>query len=189
MIHPFSDELFAHYVACWDGEPVVKRWKRGPFWELPAAFCVLEFPPGRVRQMWTYATCAMSLPTDDARLELHLFSPVQNEGLVELLTVVAHYHRTGASLGLGHTVNFGRPWLPQSACDHGLISLPYLDGPRLEEFHSQAGGGLVECLWLVPITRAERQFNIDHGLEALERRLEAAKFNYLDPLRASVLDD
>jgi hypothetical protein len=42
----------------------------------------------------------------------------------------------------------------------------------------------VDCLWRVPITKAERQFKIDHGLKALERRLEAATFNYLDSLRA-----
>jgi hypothetical protein len=186
MTHPFSDELVAHYVACWGGEPVVKRWEHGPFWEMPAVFSVLEFSPGRERKMWTYATCAMSLPADDARLELHLFSPVQSERHVEMLTVVAHYHRTGSRLGLGHTVNFGRPWLPQSSCDHGLISRPYLDGPRLEQFQSQAG--LVECLWLLPITQAERQFKIDHGLEALEKRFEAAKFNYIDPLRTGVVE-
>jgi Suppressor of fused protein (SUFU) len=186
MKHTFPDEQIAHYVACWGGEPVVKRWERGPFWDLRAAFAVLEFAPGRARNMWTYATCAMSLPSDPERLELHLFSPVQSEQHVELLTAVAHYHRTEASLGLGHTVDFGRPWLPQSNCDHGLISLPYLDGPRLKDFQSQAGGVRVECLWLVPITRGERQFKIDHGLEALECRFEAAKFNYLDPRRASV---
>jgi hypothetical protein len=188
MTQRFSDELIAHYIACWGGEPVVRRREHGPFWELPAAFCVLEFAPSRARGMWTYATCCMSLPTDEQRIELHLFSPVQSERHGELLTVVAHYHRTGAPLGLGHTVNFGRPWLPRSNCEHGLISLPYLDGPRLEEFHLQAGGGRVECLWLVPITRGERQFKIDHGLKALERRFEAAKFNYLDSLRASVVE-
>lgn len=46
--------------------------------------------------------------------------------------MTAHFHRTGSALGLGHTVNFGRPWLPGSSCTHGLVSLPYLFGPELE---------------------------------------------------------
>ena len=143
----------------------------------------------RARGMWTYADLLDVAPDGRAAIGTAFVSPVQSERHVELLTVVAHYHRTGASLGLGHTVNFGGPWLPRSNCEHGLISLPYLDGPRLEEFHPQAGGGRVECLWLVSITRGERQFKIDHGLEALERRFEAAKFNYLDPRRASVVGE
>jgi hypothetical protein len=84
--------------------------------------------------MWTYATSGMSRPGDATPLELHLFSPERSEQLVELLMAIAHYHRTGSTLGLGASVNFGRPWLSGSDCSFGLISLPYLDGPALENF-------------------------------------------------------
>jgi hypothetical protein len=57
------------------------------------------------------------------------------------VTAIAHFHRTGSALGLGHTVNFGRPWLPTSSCTHGLGSLPYLDGPDLEWLHHSILGG------------------------------------------------
>src|SRR5262245_31575846 len=100
--------------------------------ELPAAFAVLEFAPSSKRDMWTYATCGMSQPGDAYPLELHLFASSPARDLTELLTAVAHYHRTGNPLGIGHTVNFGRPWLPGSLCEFGLLSLPYLDGPSLE---------------------------------------------------------
>ncbi|MDO3413298.1 hypothetical protein QWJ34_26335 [Saccharibacillus sp. CPCC 101409] len=43
------------------------------------------------------------------RIELHLFAPQEHDFPIELLTVVAHYHYTGRSLGLGHAVNFGAP--------------------------------------------------------------------------------
>lgn len=95
------------------------------------------------------------------------------------------YHVTGASLGLGHTVSFGRPWLPGSLCDHGLLSLPYLDGPDLEHLH--AGGVHARCLWLIPITCQERDFKKEHGLEALEREFDRPGFDYLDPGRQSVV--
>jgi hypothetical protein len=104
------------------------------------------------RDMWTYATCSVSTALDEEPIELHLFSPVQAEELVELLTVVAHFHITGARLGLGHTVNFGRPWLPGSRCSFGLISHPYLDGPSLEVARGPAFRREVRCLWLIPIT-------------------------------------
>jgi len=136
--------------------------------------------------MTAYATRCMSQPEDEARLEIHLLTGREKETdpeLVELLTVTAHYHRTGTRLGLGHTVNFGRPWRPGSACTHGLLSLPYLDGPRLEWLAEPR----VQFLWLIPITAAELLFKKQHGLEALEERFEAAQFDYLDPLRPSVV--
>jgi hypothetical protein len=118
-------------------------------------------------------------------IELHLFSPIKSEAHVELLTAVAHYHLTGEYLGLGHTVNFGRPWLPESECDHGLVSLPYLDGPNLEWLNIE--GRAIRFLWLIPITKAEVKFKRTQGLEALEEIFEATSFDYLDPLRKSVV--
>ncbi|HXE53661.1 MAG TPA: suppressor of fused domain protein [Tepidisphaeraceae bacterium] len=119
-------------------------------------------------------------------VELHLFSPVECDGHIELLTALAHYHRTGEPVGLGHTVNFGRPWLPGSACNHGLISLPYLDGRSLEEFRL-AGVGSIHFLWLIPITQSEREYKMTFGLEALEEKFDAAKLDYLNPCRPSVI--
>jgi hypothetical protein len=40
---------------------------------------------------------------------------------------------------------------------------------------------------MVPITPAELLFKKQEGLEALEERFEAAQFDFLDPLRASVI--
>ena len=95
---------------------------------------------------------------------------------LETLTMVAHFHRAfasdGARLGVGHTVNFGRPWLPESRCSYG---------PQLEI------GAQCRVLWLLPITAEERAFKIEAGLEALEQKFEAAPFDYADPLRASVV--
>ena len=127
----------------------------------------------------------MSEESDADPLELHLFSPIESAEHVELLTVTAHFHRTGGRLALGHTVNFGRPWLESSECTYGLISLPYLDGPTLEVL--RLNSKTVRFLWLVPVTQREVEFKKRHGQEALETRLEAAKFNCLDPKRSSVV--
>jgi hypothetical protein len=135
--------------------------------------------------MWSYATCGMCCQPDAVALELHLFSPVETESHVELLTSVAHYHLTGAYLDLGHVVNFGRPWLPNSLCGHGLVSLPYLDGSRLEWLSSRVG--TVRFLWLLPITSQEAKFCSENGLEFLERKFESESFDYLNPLRSSVI--
>ena len=162
---------------------VEKRWNAGPVQELGPEFRVLQFAPRKDRDMWTYATVGMSSPTVVPAVELHLFTSQADESQVELLTVIAHYHRTGARLDCDHTVNFGRPWQVGSTCEFGLLSLPYLDGPKLENL--QIGDLPFRCLWLIPMTRAERDFKKQNGLAALEERWEAKQFNYLDPKRAS----
>jgi hypothetical protein len=104
---------------------------------------------------------------------------------LETLTSVAHFHRSfasdGARLGVGHTVNLGRPWLPASRCSYGLVSRPYTYGSQIES------ASQCRVLWLLPITAEERAYKIEAGLEALEQKFEAALFDYTDPLRASVV--
>lgn len=73
--------------------------------------------------------------------------------------------------------------MDHSACTYGLISLPYLDGPSLEWNADRS----VRFLWLIPITKAERDFKMKNGLEVLEARFEEMGFDYADPARASVV--
>lgn len=185
MISDHAAQVAKHYQCFWHARPTVKRWDRGPVFDLSPGFCVLEFPPRPSRRAWTYATCCMSDPQDPNGIELHLFSPQEALSNVELLTVVAHYHRTAARLGLGHTVSFGRPWLPGSTCEYGLLSLPYLDGPNLE--HMTFNGGSIRFLWLIPITLSEREFKKARGLNALEESFERSGLKYLDPNRQGVV--
>ena len=180
-------ELSTHYVANWGIRGTPCEFNLGPIWELPADFKVLEFPPRAGRAMWTYATCGMSLPVDCNGIEIHMSSPIQSTAIIELLVSIAHFHRTGERLGLWHTVNFGRPWLANSLCSFGLISLPYLDGPSLENFASPNGS--TSFYWMIPITNRELELELkkSKGIEALETLFESSGFNYCDPERASVV--
>lgn len=180
----YGDQVRVHYESTWKSKSTAFELGKGPMQELPESFRVLRFPPAGSRA-WSYATCGMSSLKDSDPMELHLHSPSADEGHVELLTAIVHYNTTGERLGLGHAINFGRPWLPGSRCDRGLISLPYLDGPGLEWM--RAGSARVRFLWLIPITPQELQFKNEHGVEALELEFERASLAYLDPARASVV--
>ena len=57
-----------------------------------------------------------------------------------------------------------------------------LDGPRLEWLEKPR----VRFLWLIPLTANEVEFKRANGLDALEEKLEASRFDYLDPKRVSV---
>lgn len=175
----------AHYAHAWAPPDAVLRCTRGPVHGLPPDFAVLSIP--RARGVRVYATRGMSVPEDEVGLELFVLArdgdrAAADTALLEILTAVAHYHRTGARLDLGHTVNFGQPWLPGSRCTHGLLSLPYLDGPSLEWMDKPR----VRFVWLIPITPEELLYKKQHGLDALEGKFEAARFDYLDPHRPSV---
>ena len=181
----YLNSIVSHYKKIWGNSGTKCLWDQGPHDEIADEFAVLEITPTDKRDMWTYATVCMSHPDDEFPLELHLFAPQKNKAHVELLTVIAHYHRTETQLNLGHTVNLGRPWLPGSKCTHGLISLPYIDGPDLELLNIE--NIAVRFLWLIPITEKELEFKKSKGLEALEKEFDKTEFNYLDPLRESVV--
>jgi len=104
---------------------------------------------------------------------------------VELLAMAAHYHRTGERLDVGHTFPIGEPWVHDSTLDHMLVSLPYPFGEDLEILAS--GEHEVHLLWLLPITKAERDYKILHGLDKLEARFEDAGLKYWKHMRESIV--
>jgi hypothetical protein len=179
----YAEAIQQHYARVWSEPFDACTLQGGGVHQLPPDFQILVIR--RSKEMLAYATRCMSQPEDAERLELHIFtrpSDHSRSDVVEILTAVAHYHRTGRRLGLGHTVNFGKPWQPGSRCTRGLISLPYLDGPPLEWLSEPK----IRFLWLVPLTESEVDFIKAHGVEELEEKLEQAGFNYLDPSRPSV---
>ena len=180
----WSTAIQNHYQKVWRFAGTQCPSIGGQIHELPQDFFILKFTPQSIRQMWTYATCCMSQPENSHPLELHMFSRIESDEILELLTAIAHFHHTAQTLGLGHTVNFGKPWQSQSLCDHALISLPYIDGPALENLTIESK--LLKFYWLIPITKSEVEFKRKFGLEALEEKFENNAFDYLNPMRPSV---
>ena len=181
----WCDAVETHYRSFWGREGEVCPFAAGPVNDLPADFRVLRYPPTATRTMWTYATVGMSARDDASGVELHMFADTAAPELVELLFAVAHYHRTETLLGLGHTVNFGKPWRSGSSCSRGLVSLPYLDGPALEL--ADIFDRPVRCLWLIPITESELAYKTANGLEALERKFDEQPFDYARAQRPGVV--
>ena len=175
----------AHYREIWKTDFKVCDFSKGPVNQLPADFAILEFAPHSGRSMWTYATRCMSTAKDEKSIELHMFSSIQSQEIVEILFATAHFHHTVTKLDVGHTVYFGRPWLENSECDYGLVSVPYLDGPNLETMSS--GSTRLYFYWMIPVTKAEVAFKKAHGLEALESKFESLSFDYSDPHRSSAI--
>jgi Suppressor of fused protein (SUFU) len=185
MHQSYYDEVLAHCQKCWEIEPNIYLWDKGPIQNLPFEFRILEFPISASRDMWTYATCCMSDLNYENPIELHIFSPDKDEGLVELLTTVTYYHRNTENLNINHTLNFGRRWKNKSRCDYGLISLPYLDGPDLENL--TFADVTAKFYWLIPVTKNEVEYKKRYGVQSLEKMFDNSSFNYLDAGRKSIV--
>lgn len=181
----WEQRVAAHYGQAWHGVGAPSEFSGVKALKLPENFTVLGYCPSNAREFWTYATCGMSQRDDAHPTELHIFAPYRAPELVELLFAVAHHHRNGAGLAHGDVVNFGRPWIGDSLCTFGLVSLPYLDGARLET--ADIEGRAVKFYWLLPITPAEAAFRKSHGLEALEDRFGAQPFRFATVRRASMV--
>jgi hypothetical protein len=104
--------------------------------------------------------------------------------LVELLACSVYYHHRD-SLGLAHTVPIGEPWLPGSDADHLLVSRPYPFGADLEI--CPLTGTHAHILWLLPITKAERDYGTSQGIQALEALFEQQQLAYWRPDRPSIV--
>jgi hypothetical protein len=178
------EEVLQHYQRNWNAQGSPVPFFSGPIGELPGDFHIREFEPGK-HPMWAYATCGLMQADAPQRIEVHIFAPRQNERIAELLYAISHFHCTGTHLDYGHSVNLGYPWWPDSACQHMLISRPYLDGPEFE--NGMMGGFSVRFLWLIPVTADELEFKKIRGLNALEKAFEKSEFDYLDPNRQSVV--
>ena len=182
----YVDNLTRHYETYFGVKGRRVTLQEGTTDKLHKDFFILEFPCNNKHQMFCYCTVGMSVDRlDDNLIELVVYSPKSDKLLVELLTVCASYHRNGLPLNLHHTVNIGQPWLENSKCDHGFISLPYLDGEQLEVF--DFGGQNIHCYWFIPITEREKDFKIEKGCEALEQLFEDNQFDYLNPKRESLV--
>lgn len=178
--------LLAHYERRFSTSLWARRWHEPPhpsLTPLPAEFEVRKYK--RDADSALFATVCMSGAEDPKPLELHIIAAddeATGSRSVFLLTVTAHFHRTGRRLDVGHTVNFGEPWVPDGACSRGLVSRPYFDGPDFEREPTQG----IRCAWLLPVTDSEVNYKIEFGLDALESKFEAAQINALDWARPAV---
>jgi hypothetical protein len=167
------------------GHRIAERiWTLGPILQTLPHFRVLEIAPGEKSNLWTYISLGAWEASETSKIEFMLLAPEENITHVERLAMTAYYHRNHG-LGLGHTFPLGEAWLDDSLCDYMLVSLPYPFGQELEICNFN--GTHVHFFWLLPITKAERDFKVEYGLEALENKFEEKELEYWRIDRESVV--
>lgn len=182
-----NKKIIGHYRKFFEGHKYkVLNWNLGPIAQVVPEFEVVRFSPGPKIGLWVYCSVgASAIKSENSGLhEFLVVSPIESDRLVEILAMITYYH-SNHSLGFGHTLPIGEPWLEDSKCTNWLISLPYPFGEELEilplnESHAHVA-------WLLPITDAERDFKVQNGLEALEQSFDDAGLKYWDINRISVV--
>lgn len=171
---PTDSELQQHFRRAWGNSSLAYPPVGGRSQGLPTTYSVVEFAPPSHSPFspWVYSTFGLS-PRAGSGLEMFLECGVQSSRLPEILNAVAHFHCTGATLGLHHIVNLGEPWLSGSACTYAYFSLPYRFGPSLEWLRT--GNRTTRCLQLVPITAKERALTRAQSIEKLELAFDRAQ--------------
>jgi hypothetical protein len=178
--------LAEHVRRNFPGRPIEAfTWEAGPIRKQNPHFRVFRVAPAGKSDVWAYASVGAWAVTEDQGhgLEFIIATAFPDPRAVELLAMTVRYHH-GGTLGLGHTLPIGEPWLPGSRCDYLLVSLPYPWGPGLQTCH--VGDRHVDFLWLLPITKEERDFKVANGLEALESLFDERALRYWDVHRLSV---
>ncbi|PKW05985.1 Suppressor of fused protein (SUFU) [Streptomyces sp. 1222.5] len=162
----------------------------GPIAERVPDFRVFRVHPNRPGGWWVYVTsgCWAATQQDGHGTEFFLAAPRDEWLNLESVSMNAYYHcgPNHQRLDVGHTVPIGRPWLDDSRCDHYLISLPYPYGPDYEVC-AWDDTAHARILWLLPITKAEKDYRREQGLEALESLFDERAIDPVDPQRPSVV--
>lgn len=162
------------------------QWIDGQISKSLSGFSVYEIAPSQNRSLWTYISSgAFEIKHQEkGMLEFMLIARERNKRHILTLAMIAYYHICNP-LGVGHTFPIGESWLEGSICDHILVSRPYVYGPEFEicRFRNQH----IHILWLVPITKAERDYKSKYGLKALEDIFEESNLEYWKVDRTSLV--
>jgi len=176
-----------HIRLFFDGHRITETtFDKGPILKIQPNFRVLCIQPGPKLGLWAFISKGIWELGDETseHMEFMILSPKSSPRCVELLAMCAYYHHTDG-LGLGHTFPVGEPWLENSTCDHFLISLPYILGPKLEI--CQTSDQNLRIYWALPITKKEREYKVKNGIDALEAKFEEKALMYWKLDRPSVI--
>src|SRR6185312_5074247 len=127
--------ILTHVRAFWPNSNLNEEDFEGPVQESLPGFRILSLVSRNEQRPVIYLTlgCFASEANEHIRHEFFLIAPSVENALKRTLSMLAHFHADERfRLDVGSIVSIGEPWLPESQCDHFLISVPYPYGPELE---------------------------------------------------------
>lgn len=98
---------------------------------------------------------------------------VYAEAACEILLLVSeHPHANNIDIGPGFVMPIGEPLVKDSALEYLYFTYPFLDDPHIYDAHPAGEidhpNAYTQVIWVIPITRAERQFLRTSGVDAFE---------------------
>ena len=164
----------------------------------PVHVDVYEYPPTAERPFYTLVTGGMSdapqsFPENRPegladRAELLMYVSEPQGWMFNVLKGLAEYpHEAGNCLHWGHTVPNGKPMTAKpSLLTSYLFRKPSAEDAEFSPLY--LNGDLVDFLWLVPITEAEREYAVKHGSKSLNQLMDKKRLpRVLDESRISLI--
>ncbi len=160
---------------------------------------ILEVPPSKERDGWTYITCGASLQeqylpgnTPDwiiPRIEYLCYVKERTSWPVNVLNLLGRLpFEKNTHLFWWHTVNYLSAIDEEEDTTQSALLLlpPYFEDQDLDNF--MLYGDDVRFLMVLPITEEERSFAAEYGGQMLEEKLLAANSDFVfDPKRESAI--
>ncbi len=158
---------------------------------------VLEIPPSKDRDGWTYITCGAALKEQTlpvnapdwivSRTEYLIYVPQKAQWPVDALNLLGRLpFEKNTHLFWWHTVDFLSPLDEEDANQTAVLLLPpYFENEDFDMFTLY--GNDVRFLMAFPITEEERSFAVEYGGQKLEEKLLLNNSDFLfDPKRESL---
>lgn len=159
-----------------------RRWPEAHVHKALPHFQVVEISPGARNASWVYVTAGLSgqeVPADK-RCEFLLHAEHADSAHVRLLCLLAWFHLTGETLGIGQVMEIGEPWVPGSILDRLLVCRLHLH-PEIEVIRPKTHHAHVH--WVLPLSPWEHAYLCAHGLDALEELFAARRIEFANPFR------
>ena len=164
----------------------------------PVHIDIYQFEPTKDRRYWTLITSGMSnerqIQPDDcaegmsSRAEILMYVSKPQDWMFSVLKGLGEMpSEDGTFLHWWHTVPNGVPMTAEPSLLTSYFFLPPYFEP--EGFTNlELDGDRVDFLWMIPITEAEREFAVQQGSGALEKKFEEVNLSpVIDESRKSVV--
>lgn len=164
----------------------------------PVHVDMYQFEPTKDREYWTLITSGMSnvrqlKPEDCAehmspRAEILMYVQKPQNWMFNVLKGLAEMpFEDNTYLHWWHTVPNGMPMTSTPSLLTSYFFLPpYFEPKGFTDL--VLDGDRVDFLWMIPITEAERQYAMQHGSQALEKKFEEVNLSpFVDESRKSLV--
>lgn len=178
----YEDRLWEHYKYHFGSKCTVCRIDDPVIQDIDPNIVILRFEPNSENHYYVYCTIGMSRYDDEKPVEMMIYAGESHYANIVMLAQLIVKNRTIAQVKTEDIFELDMSTAPQFTCTCGLIELPCHE----EKSFAVTEHG-VNCLWLIPITKEEFDYQKKYGYDALQQKFMSNFFDILNHKRKSLV--